>query len=193
MRKILSLMSALVMTTAGYAASAAETTYTVDTVHTIPMFEVGHLGLSKYVGRFDKVSGTVTLDPEKKTGSVEIAIDAASISTDLAKLNEHLMSRDYLDVAQFPTITFKSSNIKFRGGKVVEIAGDLTLHGVTKAVTFKVAAFNCTTHYFRKVPACGADASATIKRTAFGIVGPYAPPVVGDEVTLRIQIEGYKS
>jgi polyisoprenoid-binding protein YceI len=186
-------MSTLALLSAGYAASAAETTYTVDTVHTIPMFEIGHLGLSKYVGRFDKVSGTVTLDPVQKTGSIDIAIESASISTDLPKLDEHLKSPDYLDVAQFPTIAFKSSKLRFKGGKVVEIAGNLTLHGVTKPVTFKVAAFNCTTHYFRKVPACGADASATIKRTDFGIVGPYAPPIVGDEVTLRIQIEGYKS
>jgi polyisoprenoid-binding protein YceI len=168
-------------------------TYAVDTMHTIPMFEIRHLGLSHYVARFTKVSGTVTLDAEKKTGSAEIIIDAASVSTALVEFDGHLKGKDYFDVEKHPTINFKSGKFKFEGDKVVEIAGDLTMHGVTKPVTFKVNGFVCIPHHFRKVPACGADASATINRTDWGIVGPYPPPLVAEEVKLRILIEGYKT
>lgn len=168
-------------------------TYAVDTMHTIPLFEIRHMGLSFYVARFRKVSGTVTLDAEKRTGSAEINIDAASVSTELAEFDGHLKGKDYFDVEKFPTITFKGSGFKFEGDKVVEIAGDLTMHGVTKPVTFKVANFVCLPHHFRKVPACGAEATATVKRTDWGIVGPYPPPLVAEEVKLRIMIEGYKT
>jgi len=168
-------------------------TYAVDTMHTIPLFEIRHMGLSFYVARFRKVSGTVTLDAEKKTGSVEIIIDAASVSTELAEFDGHLKGKDYFDVEKFPTITFKGSKFKFEGDKVVEIAGDLAMHGVTKPVTFKVSNFVCLQHHFRKVPACGAEATATVKRTDWGIVGPYPPPLVAEEVKLRIMIEGYKT
>jgi polyisoprenoid-binding protein YceI len=168
-------------------------TYAVDTMHTIPLFEIRHMGLSFYVARFRKVSGTVTLDAERKTGSAEINIDAASVSTELAEFDGHLKGKDYFDVEKFPTITFKGSRFKFEGDKVVEIAGDLTMHGVTKPVTFKVSNFVCLPHHFRKVPACGAEATATVKRTDWGIVGPYPPPLVAEEVKLRIMIEGYKT
>jgi polyisoprenoid-binding protein YceI len=197
MKKLVPLTAACTLAMTGFAALAASpytNTYTIDPVHTIPTFEIGHLGLSHYIGRFDKLSGSVTLDMEKKTGSVDVTIDATSISTDVQKLNEHLSSPDYFDVAKYPTITYKSNSLKFKGDKVVAITGDLTMHGVTRPVTFKVDAFVCTpSHFFRKVPACGAAASTVIKRTDFGIVGPYAPPVLGDDVTLRVQIEAFKS
>src|ERR1051325_10155545 len=86
------------------SALAAPMTYTIDERHTFPSFEISHFGFSTYRGRFDKTSGTITLDQEKKTGSVEAAIDATSISTGVAKLDEHLKSAEFFDVAKFPSI-----------------------------------------------------------------------------------------
>jgi len=188
--KLIPLVSTCVLAGLAGAAHAADT-YTIDPNHTFPSFEVTHLGWSTFRGRFDKTSGTVTLDMAKKTGSADISIDVASISTGVDKLNEHLRTPDFFDAAKFPTITFKSSTFKFEGDKLASITGDLTMHGVTKPVTLTVDSIKCGPHPFMKVPACGAGAHAVIKRTDWGI-GTYPPNIVGEEITLRIQIEAHE-
>ena len=190
MKKLIPVMSACALATAGFAASAADT-YTIDSNHTFPSFEINHMGFSTFRGRFDKTSGTVTLDSAKKTGSADITIDVASVSTGVEKLNEHLKTPDFFDAASFPTITFKSNSFKFKGDKLVSVTGDLTMHGVTKPVTLTVDSLVCKDHPFMKVPACGAGAHALIKRKDWG-VGKNPPAILGEEVTLRIQIEAHK-
>jgi len=192
--KYLSAASAAVLAAMGLTsfcptAEAAETTYTVDTNHSFPSFEIKHMGFSTFRGRFDKVSGSVTLDPAAKKGSAEVTIDVGSVSTGVDKLNEHLKTPDFFDAATYPTITFKSSSFKFKGDKLVSVAGDLTMHGVTKPVTLQVDAFACKEHPFMKVPACGADAHAVIKRSDWGIGSKFPAAVLGEEVTLHIQVE----
>jgi polyisoprenoid-binding protein YceI len=190
MKKLMTLTSVCALTALAYGAAAAET-YTIDPNHTFPSFEINHMGFSTFRGRFDRTSGTVTLDTAKKTGSVDVTIDVDSISTGVDKLNTHLKTPDFFDAAKFPTITFKSSAFRFKGGKVVAITGDLTMHGVTKPVTLTVDSLVCKDHPFMKVPACGAGAHAVIKRTDWGI-GSYPPAILGEDVTLRIQIEAHK-
>ncbi|MFL6624345.1 MAG: YceI family protein [Sulfurifustis sp.] len=168
-------------------AVAASETYSVDSGHTYPSFEISHLGFSTQRGRFDKTSGRVTLDRQAKTASVEIAIDTNSIDTGNEKLEEHLRKPDFFDVAQYPTITFKSSKAHFNGDTLASLDGNLTLHGQTKPVTLSVTRFNCATHPMTKKPACGADAVTTIKRSDFGM--KYGIPVIGDDVKLLINIE----
>ena len=168
-------------------ALAAPETYTIDTSHTHPGFAISHFGFSTYRGRFDKATGTITLDRDKKTGSADVSIDVASISTGVPKLDEHLKSPDFFDAAKFPAITFKAKELKFSGDKLAPVAGDLTIHGVTKPVTLEVKNFKCGPHPLKKVPACGADLTTTIKRSEFG-VSAYSPNV-GEEVTLEIQVE----
>ena len=101
-----------------------------------------------------------------------------------------MRSADYLDVEKFPTITFKSNNLKFDGDVLVGADGDLTVMGVTRPVSLKVALFRCIQHPANKKDMCGADASTVIKRSEFGIkrgaVG------IGDDVKISIQIEAYK-
>ena len=169
------------------SALAAPMTYTIDERHTFPSFEISHFGFSTYRGRFDRTSGTITLDQEKKTGSADVTIDAASISTGVAKLDEHLKSAEFFDVAKFPTITFEGDGFKFKGDKLKSVSGELTIHGVTKPVTLTIVNFKCADHPMKKVPACGADAETTIKRSEFG-VSTYSPNV-GEEVKLEIQVE----
>lgn len=171
-------------------AWAAGDTYVVDASHTYPQFEVNHLGFSLQRGRFDKVSGSVVLDRAAKTGSVDITIDTASINTGWAERDAHLKKAEFFDVEMFPTMQYKSRSFKFSGDKLVEVAGDLTLRGVTKPVNLSVSHFHCGQHPMNKKQVCGAEASATLKRSDFGM-SAYVP-AVGDEVKLSLQIEAVK-
>ncbi len=171
------------------SANAAET-YTLDSRHTFPSFEVKHLGYSIQRGRFNRTSGKVTLDAAAKTGKVEITIDAASVDTGLDKLEEHLRGEDFFHVAMFPTITFKSGNFAFEGGTVKRVTGDLSLLGVTRSVSLEANHFQCGNHPVNKKAMCGGDFATTLKRSEFGM--KYAIPSVADDVTLRIQVEAFR-
>lgn len=179
-------LAAIALSATAFSAAAADT-YVIDTTHSFPSFEISHFGFSTFRGRFDKISGTITLDLAKKTGVADVTIDPASVSTGVDKLNEHLKSAEFLDVAKYPAITFKSKDFKFDGDKLTAVSGDLTIRGVTRPVTLAVKNFKCAEHPMKKVPACGADATATIKRSEFG-VSTYSPNV-GEEVTLDLQVE----
>jgi polyisoprenoid-binding protein YceI len=171
-------------------ALAAPETYAIDGSHTFPRFSYNHLGFSKQLSRFDKTTGTVTFDKAAKTGSVDVTIDTTSVDTGFPTFNEHIQGADFLDTAQFPTATFKSTSVRFEGDKPVEVVGNLTLKGVTKPVTLTVTSFQAIPHPMLKKDALGANATAVIKRSDFG-AGKYAP-YVGDEVTLDIAIEAIK-
>ena len=173
------------------AAFAAPDTYNIDPNHTLPRFEYNHMGFSQQLSRFDKVTGTVTLDRAAKTGSVDVTIDAKSVDTGSTQFNEHIQGKDFLDTADFPTITYKSTAVKFNGDAVSSVEGNLTIKGVTKPVTLTVQSFKCMPHPMLKKEACGATATTVIKRSDFG-AGMYAP-LVGDEVTLTLPIEAIKS
>ena len=171
------------------AAHAADS-YTADPPHTFALFSVSHFGFSTMHGRFDKSSGKVTLDRAAKNGTVDIAIEAASVSTGFAKRDEHLKSPDFFNAAEFPTIAYKSSSIKFNGDTPASVEGKLTLLGVTKPVTLTIDAFKCGANPMNKKEECGAAASAQIKRSDFGM--KTFLPGVGDYIKLEFEIEAYK-
>ncbi len=132
------------------AVLAAPETYTLDPYHTLPYFSVDHLGLSTVIGRFDKTTGKVTLDRAAKTGSVDIAIPTATVTTgDSDKgsrpraRDEHLRTADFFNVAEFPQMTFKSNKVNFTGDNPSSIEGDLTLLGVTKPLALTIVRFKC--------------------------------------------------
>ncbi|MCE1186065.1 MAG: YceI family protein, partial [Rhodocyclales bacterium] len=164
--------------------------YTIEGTHTYPRFEYSHFGYSTQLSRFDKTSGTIVIDKAAKTGSVDVSIDATSVDTGYPLFNQHIQGEDFFDTAKYPTITYKSSSLKFEGDKLVAVEGNLTVKGVTKPVTLKVTSFHCMPHPMLKKEACGANATATIKRSEFN-AGKYAP-YVGDDVTLSIAVEAYK-
>lgn len=171
-------------------AHAAES-YTVDPPHTFPRFMINHLGFSTMQGRFDRTSGKVTLDRAAKNGSVDIAIESASVSTGFAKRDEHLRSPDFFNAAEFPTITYKSSVVKFKGDAPASVDGNLTLLGVTRPVTLTIDEFKCGIDPMTKVKEkCGAAASAQFKRSDFGM--KFGLPGVGDDVKLVFEVEAYK-
>jgi polyisoprenoid-binding protein YceI len=184
--------AAVVALATGLAAPAlaAPATYVIDPTHTFARFSYSHFGLSTQLSKFDKTSGTVVLDQAAKTASVDIVIDTTSVDTGYATFNEHIQAPDFLDTAQFPTATFKSTKVDFAGDKPTAIHGNLTIKGVTKPVTLKVNHFVSMPHPMLKKDAIGADASTVIKRSEFN-AGKYAPNV-GDEVTISVALEAVK-
>ncbi len=190
MKKFTQLTAALIFAAASTAALAAPETYTVDGSHTFPRFSYSHLGYSTQLSRFNATTGTVVFDAAAKTGSVDIVIDAKSVDTGSTLFNEHIQGEDFLDTAKFPTATFKSTKVIFKGAKPSKIQGDLTIKGVTKAVTLTVTSFQAMPHPMQKKDAIGANAFTIIKRSEFN-AGKYAP-YVGDEVRIDIALEAIK-
>lgn len=151
-------------------AHTAPATYVIDSEHTYPSFEADHMGgMSVWRGKFNKTTGTIVLDREARNGTVEVTIDLASVDTGLDKLNAHLKTADFFDVAQYPTATYKGKLTAFKDGSPTRVEGELNLHGVTKPVTLTIRSFKCKPHPFEKTEFCGADAVATFNRDDFGI------------------------
>ncbi|MES2553236.1 MAG: YceI family protein [Pseudomonadota bacterium] len=182
-----SLVAALLFSVSAFAATE---TYNIDPSHSMPRFEYSHLGYSIQLSRFDKTTGKIVLDRAAKTGSVDVVIDATSVNTGYPLFNKHIQGEDLFDTEKYPTITFKSTNVKFDGDKVSSVDGNLTVKGITKPVTLTVLSFMCMPHPMLKKEACGATATTKIKRSEFN-AGKHAP-YVGDEVTLTIPVEAVK-
>jgi polyisoprenoid-binding protein YceI len=184
------LCAAVVFAAFALPAAAAPESYTVDPNHTYPGFEIGHLGFSNMHGTFDASKGKVVLDRAAKTGSIEITIDTASVDTGHAKRDEHLRSEEFFNVAKYPTMSYKASKLRFDGDKLAGADGELTLLGKTLPVPLTLTNFNCAQHPMAKKMACGGNATATIKRSDFGM-SAYLPGV-GDEVKISVQVEALK-
>lgn len=185
------LVLATLIAAASFSAQAADK-YDIDPTHTQVQFTYNHMGFSNITGRFDEVKGDFLFDVADPTkSSVNITIPVASISTGVDKLDEHLLKADFFDATQFPTATFKSTGVTAAGEGKLAVAGDLTIHGVTRPVVLDVTINGTGEHPMRKVPAAGFDARTQIKRSDFG-VGAYVP-AVGDEVTIAITVEATKA
>jgi polyisoprenoid-binding protein YceI len=179
------------------AAVAAPESYTFDHYHTFPHFEVSHMGYSVIRGRFDKTAGKLTIDRAAKTGSLDITVQTASVTTGDNERgsrprtrDEHLRTADFFNVAEFPTMTFKSTGVKFSGDNPVQVDGQLTLLGVSKPLTLQMETWRCGANPVNKKELCGGSATAVFKRTEFGM--KYAVPLMGDEIKLWIGFEAYK-
>jgi polyisoprenoid-binding protein YceI len=187
MKKILALLIAAGVSLSAFAAPES---FTSDANHTFARFEYSHFGYSIQQSRFNNTSAKIVLDRAAKTGSVEAVIDTKSVDTGSKLFDSHIQGEDFLDTAKFPTITYKSTKFNFKGDTLASIDGNLTVKGITKPVTLTVTSLHCADHPMMKKLACGANATATIKRTEFN-AGKYAPNV-GDEVTLNFSIESIK-
>jgi len=172
-------------------APAYAQTYNVEPNHTYPSFEAGHLGISLWRGKFNKTSGSVTLDRAAKTGSVDITIDPASINFGHAKMEEHARGKDFFNTEAFPKITYKGKISKWNGDAPAAVEGEMTLLGVTKPLNLTINSFKCIQHPMLKREVCGADASGTMNRGDYGM--GYGLPMHGDGIKLAIQIEAIKA
>lgn len=168
---------------------AAET-FTLDREHTFPSFEIRHQGISLMRGKFNRSQGRVMLDAEKQLGAIEVRVDATSSDTGHDGLNKKLLGGNFFRTSQFPEILFQSNQVEFKDGKPVSATGKLTLLGVSQPVTLEIRDYACTLQFLTRRPMCGADVHTTIKRSDFGM--NYAIPMIGDEVKLAIEVEGFK-
>ncbi|MDP2031149.1 MAG: YceI family protein [Thiobacillus sp.] len=167
------------------SAQAAPVTYVIDNSQTVANFSFSYLGMSGKPNKFDKTSGKVVLDPATKTGSAEVRIDATSVNTGVALFDSQIQSADFFDTANFPVITFKSSNLSLEGEQM-SLSGDLTIKGVTKSVTLAVTRFKCSQYSGLQGDTCIANASVTIKRSDFNM-GKYTF-LAGNDVALNLVI-----
>jgi polyisoprenoid-binding protein YceI len=186
MRLTFPLATALLL--AAGSATAAPVRYDLDPNHTRIDFSWSHFGFSHPMGRFDRFEGDFRFDPADPTqSSVTVTIPVDSIDTGVAKLDAHLKTDEFFYVARYPTATFKSTRVERSGEHDLKVTGDLTLHGVTRPVVLDVVVNKIGQHPMAGRAAAGFDASATIRRSDFGISN-YVPNV-SDEIRLSISTE----
>jgi len=172
----------------GLGRYAAADDYVIDAVHSGVTFQIKHLDLSYIHGRFDKFSGSFTLDSsDPAKSSFKMNIRTESIDTNNAQRDTHLRSPDFFNAKQFPAITFTSTSVKpIEGG--YEVTGDLNMHGETKPVTFSLKGGR--TAQFQGAQRTGFSTELMLKRSEFGVGKPM--PALGDDVQISISFEGAK-
>ncbi len=190
-------------TTSGYATSSTSSAsnapgtvqaWDVDPSHSSANFKVRHLMVSHVRGELGPIAGTVWIDDQDVTRSrVDISIDARKIATRDDKRDEHLRSADFLDVANHPTVTFKSTRVERGAGDELRVTGDLTIHGTTRPVTLAVDSLAPAVGDPWGNTKRGATAHAKINRKEWGLgwnVGLEAGGVlVGEEVAIELEVE----
>jgi len=173
---------------------APQTQWQIDPAHSAAHFSVRHLMISNVRGEFTKLTGSAQIDPANLAKStVEVTIEAGSLSTREPQRDEHLRSPDFFDVAKFPTLTFRSKRIESLGPEDFKLTGDLTIHGVTKEVTFDVEGPTPSVKDPWGNVRAGVTASAKINRKDYGLVWNAVTEaggvVVGDEVKITVDAE----
>jgi polyisoprenoid-binding protein YceI len=182
---------------AASVASASPTTYNIDPNHTHPMFDADHLGgLSIWRGLFKKTSGIIALDSTARTGTLDVAVDMASVdfgNDELSDMAVNSSAPPIFEARKYPTAYYKGTLGDFVDGSPTTASGLLTLHGVTKPITLAINSFKCMDDKpLPKQQVCGADAFCVLNRADFGIT-------VGQkfglkmQVTLRIQVEAIRA
>jgi len=173
---------------------AGASTWDIDPAHSAAQFNVRHMMVSNVKGEFGKMTGSVNLD-EKEIGhsTAQATIDTTTINSREPNRDKDLKSPNFFDVEKYPTITFKSTSFKKVGPEKYKVAGDLTIHGVTKPVVLDVEAPEATTKDPKGNERRGATATTTINRKDFGLT--WNKPLetggvmVGDQVTINIDLE----
>ncbi len=186
-RAMLGISCAVVTT----AVSAEPVTYEIDPRHTYPSFEADHQGgVSVWRGKVERSSGTIVIDREENTGTLNVTMDMDTINFGLDAMTAHAKRDDILDVAQFPTASYAGTLTKFnRSGEPTAVEGELTLHGVTRPVNLEITRFRC--HNPSGTEVCGANASTTFSRDDFGVTFGLANGFLM-YVNLEIQVEAHR-
>ncbi len=171
-------------------------TWQIDSSHTNVEFTVRHMMISNVKGQFQKTTGTITANGnDPASAKIDVTIDASSVDTRVERRDAHLKSPDFLDVAKYPTITFKSTKVEADGPNKWKMTGDLTVHGVTKPVVLDVEGSGPPIQVMGNTRA-GASATTKIKRSDFGLTWNKALEaggvLVGDEVAISIDVEAVK-
>ncbi|MBU2829175.1 MAG: YceI family protein [Gallionella sp.] len=171
-------------------------TYRIDPQHTNVLFTIGHVGITQFTGRFDKIAGSYTFNAQNPgKDRVQITIPATRINTGYALRDVHLRSKEFFDVKKYPDITFVSSKYVPNGKDMGDLYGNLTLHGITKPVVFQVRELGAGNVSYLPKPwggyLSGFVATTTIHRSDFGI-GAYLPEGLSNAVSIKVEVEGVK-
>ncbi len=174
------------------------TTYEIDPTHSRVSFSIRHMMISNVYGAFQKIKGQIRYDPDNLAASgIQAEIDVSSISTLDEKRDAHLKSPDFFDVAQFPSMTFLSRQIEKLGDGEFRVAGDLTLHGVTKPVVLTIDEVSPESPDPWGNIRTAASAKGKISRKEYGLT--WSAPLetggvlVGDEVKIELDIQAVKA
>lgn len=176
----------------------ATSTWKLDPADSAAEFKIKHMMISNVKGHFPKLSGELTLDDADITRSkVDATIDVDSVDTREPQRDAHLKSADFFDVAQFPTISFRSTSVKRSGADTLEVAGELTIHGVTRVVVLNVEGPTAPSPDPWGNTRVGLTATTRINRKDFGLTWNAALEaggiLVGDEVAITLDAEFIKS
>jgi polyisoprenoid-binding protein YceI len=176
----------------------AVSTWNIDPVHSVAEFKVKHMMISNVKGQFTRVKGVLTLDETELTKSrVEASIDAASINTREDQRDAHLKSADFLDAEKFPTLLFQSTRITRVANGELAVAGDLTIHGVTRNVVFTVEGPTAPGKDPWGNTRLGLSATTKVSRKDFGLTWNAALEtggiLVGDEVIITLDVQFIKA
>lgn len=162
--------------------------YVLDPAHGKITWSVDHMGFSTYIGQFSGVSADLQLDSANPAASrLDASVKMDSVGTFSDGLDKHLKTADFFDTAKHPTATFRATSIRRTDADSADIAGNLTLRGVTKPIVIKADFNQAGVNPVSKLYTVGFDGKATIKRSDFGI--SYGLPMLGDEVTLQLEAE----
>jgi polyisoprenoid-binding protein YceI len=183
------------MTTTAVAPTV--TTWNIDSVHSSAQFKVKHLMISNVKGEFAGITGKLELDEDISNSKIEATIDAATIDTRDEKRDAHLRSADFFDVEKFPTLNFKSGRISKKADGELVVAGDLTIHGVTKPATFQVEGPSAPTKDPWGGTRIGLTATTKIDRKDFGLTFNMALEtggvLVGEDIAITLEVELIKA
>jgi len=180
---------AVAVATLAVPVSAADT-YTIDPVHSSVVFEVTHLKVSKFYGRFNDVGGSYVIDTENPAASsFDVTVKTDSVDTHNERRDQHLKSPDFFNATQFPAITLKSKSVKQTGEHAWQAVAELELHGVKKDVTLDIEHVGTGSHP-RGGQISGFQTVLKLKRSDFGIT--FMPDAVGDDVAVIVSVEGGK-
>jgi polyisoprenoid-binding protein YceI len=167
-------------------AGADASTFDVVSDHTSVRFAVSQFGIAMQRGRFERTRGTIVLDTEQNTGSIDLVVEVGSVDTGWDLRDAFLKSRSMFDVERYPEIRFRSTALAFEGARVVAVDGEITMHGVTHPVRFDVTRFECAGHPANGRIHCNAAVTGRVSRRAFGM--SFAYPLIGDEVGLDFAV-----
>jgi len=186
------------MSTATTPEVSTTTIWNIDPVHSHAEFKVKHMMISNVKGEFSGVSGKLKFDnADIAKSQVEASIDAANISTHEAQRDAHLKSADFFDVEKFPTLTFKSTRVSKTGDGILNVAGDLSIHGVTRNVVFEVEGPTAPMKDPWGNTRVGLSAVTRINRKDFGLAWNSTLEtggiLVGDEVTITLDVQFIKA
>ena len=178
--------------------TTATSTWNIDPVHSVVEFKVKHMMISNVKGQFAGIKGTLTYNEQSVTDShVEVTIDAASVSTQEPQRDAHLKSADFFDVEKFPTLSFKSTRVSRTGDGELKVAGDLTLHGVTRPVVLALEGPTPPAKDPWGNSRIAISATTRINRKDFGLTYNAALEtggiLVGEEVTISLEIQFIKA